>query len=285
VSEPTDPSPGGDTGTPLDARIPPWFFHVLPPPLYHRLRRAPILGEVVRRVIDALVPNRGLLLARVRLGPLQGMVLEVDPRTQIDAVVGRYETAVQRVVEEVLEEGQVAFDVGAHLGYFTLLMASRVGSTGRVVSFEPDPTVMGALHRNVKRNGAKSKAEIILVPAAVDDTPGRAHFTEGRETSRGRLTEGAGDFEVEVMTLDDVRARFGSPQLVKIDVESREMGVLRGGEETIAAAETVFIIEAHTRDLERECRDLLADHGYFSEVLREPGRAEIYVVGRPPQQR
>jgi FkbM family methyltransferase len=270
-----------ETATARVRLIPLWFFRVLPPPLYHRLRRAPVIGAVLRWLVDLAIPRRGLFLTRMRDGPLAGMVLEVDPRMQIDAVVGRYETAAQRIVEAALDPGHVAFDIGAHLGYFTLLMASRVGEQGRVVAFEPDPTVMRGLHANVKRNGAKSMAEIILVPAAVNGSSGRAAFVEGRETSRGRLTLEGGDFEVEVMTLDDVADRFGYPQLVKIDVEGRELGVLSGARRIAEAAATVFIIEAHTRALEAKCREFLGAHGYVSEVLAEPGRAETYVVARP----
>jgi FkbM family methyltransferase len=209
------------------------------------------------------------------------MVLELDPRMQIDAVIGRYEAVVQQVIQEVLDTGGIAFDIGAHLGYFTLLMASYVREGGRVVSFEPDPTIVRGLDRNVTRNRAKSGAEIVLVPAAVDEKPGRAAFTLGRETSRGRLSSQEGDLEVEVMTLDDASDRFGGAALIKIDVEGRELGVLTGGERTLSARRTVFIIEAHSEELQSQCRELLTSHGYRAEVLRERGRAESYVVARP----
>jgi FkbM family methyltransferase len=263
-----------------ETSIPRWFFRVLPPPVYHRIRRVPLVGTAVRRLIDAFVPKRGLLLTRVHSGPLGGMVLELDPRMQIDAVIGRYEAVVQEVIEEVLDGGRIAVDIGAHLGYFTLLMASHVREGGRVVSFEPDPTIVRGLVRNVERNRAISGAEIVVVPAAVDEMPGRAAFRVGRETSRGRLS-GEGDLEVEVMTLDDVSDRFGGAALIKIDVEGREVGVLSGGERTLSAKRTVFIVEAHSEDLQRQCRVLLERHGYRAEVLRERGRAESYVVARP----
>jgi FkbM family methyltransferase len=261
--------------------VPAWVFRVVPPALYHRMRRAPVVGRVFSRAFDALVPRRGLVLVRVRRGPLDGMVLEVDPRTQIDAVVGDYERGVVETVSDVLRAGDTAFDIGAHLGYFTLLMATRVGEGGKVVAFEPDPVVMEGLDRNVKRNGAQAGAGIVLVPAAVDARPGRVGFVEGRETSRGRLVDTTGDLEVEVMTLDDLVLQFGSPRLVKIDVEGRETGVLRGAPETLAEARPVFVIEAHGEALEAECRALLEERGYACEVTREPGRAETYLVGRP----
>ena len=280
---PDPPEPGIDEGSTslAEVSIPRWFFRVLPPPIYHRIRRVPLVGTSVRRLIDTFVPKRGLVLTQVQSGALSGMVLELDPRMQIDAVIGRYEAVVQEVIEEVLGTGGIAFDIGAHLGYFTLLMASYVREGGRVVSFEPDPTVVRGLDRNVARNRAKSGAEIVLVPAAVDEKPGRAAFTVGRETSRGRLSSQEGDLEVEVMTLDDASDRFGGAALIKIDVEGREVGVLTGGERTLSAGRTVFIIEAHSEELQRQCRELLTSHGYRAEVLRERGRAESYVVARP----
>lgn len=278
----TEPSASTDKSIPLtEISIPGWFFRVLPPPIYHRIRRVPFIGAAVRRLVDAMVPKRGLLLTRVQSGPLDGMVLELDPRMQIDAVIGRYEAVVEEVIEEALEGGGIAFDIGAHLGYFTLMMASCVGAAGRVVSFEPDPTIARGLHRNVERNRAKSGAEIVLVPAAVDEQPGRAAFTVGRETSRGRLSSRRSDLEVDVTTLDEVWDRFGRAALVKIDVEGREVGVLAGGEQALKARRAVFVIEAHSQELERECRAILEGHGYTSDVLRERGRAETYVVARP----
>jgi FkbM family methyltransferase len=276
------PPTSGEESIPLtETSIPRWFFRVLPPPAYHRIRRVPVLGAAVRRLVDAMVPKRGLLLTRVQSGPLSGTVLELDPRMQIDAVIGRYEAVVQDAIEEALEAGGTAFDIGAHLGYFTLLMASYVGDGGRVVSFEPDPNVARGLQRNVDRNRAKSGAEIVLVSAAVDEEPGLAAFTVGRETSRGRLSSRQGDLEVDVTTLDDVWDDFGRAALVKIDVEGREVGVLSGGERALKARHAVFVIEAHTDELQQQCRAILGRHGYTSEVLRERGRAETYLVARP----
>jgi FkbM family methyltransferase len=261
--------------------VPPWLFRVVPSSLYHRVRRMPLLGRLVRALFDVVLPPRGLVLVRVQRGPLSGMVLELDPRTQIDVVVGRYERRVARIVERVLTTGQTAFDIGAHLGYFTLMMALVVGRDGRVVSFEPDPTVMEGLGRNLRRNGAQAEAEILLLPAAVDDRPGRSGFVAGRETSRGKLVTGLGDIEVETMMLDDVARQFGRPRLAKIDVEGRELGVLRGASETLRARETVFVIEAHSGGTERACRELMTSFAYDTAVVAEAGRAESYVVAWP----
>jgi FkbM family methyltransferase len=261
--------------------VPSWLFRVLPPPVYHRIRRVPLLGGAVRRLFDALVPPRGLVLVRVQRGPLAGMVLELDPRTQIDIVVGRYEERVQAIVERVLQPGDSAFDIGAHLGYFTLMMGLVVGRAGRVVSFEPDPVVMEGLQRNVRRNGAQAGAEIVLVPAAVDELAGRVGFVAGRETSRGKLVAGDGDLRVETMVVDDVARQFRRPRLVKVDVEGRELGVLRGASETLGAGETVLVVEAHSRATERECRELLASFDYSCAIVRERGRAESYLVAWP----
>lgn len=263
------------------ANVPAWLFRVVSPALYHRARRVPFVGAVVRRLFDATVPKRGFVLFRVQRGPLAGMVFELDPRTQMDIVVARYEERVRAAIERVLSGGELAFDIGAHLGYFTLMMAMRVGKKGRVISFEPDPSVMEGLRRNVVRNGAKTEAELVLVPAAVDGTSGRAHFVEGRETSRGKLVADGGDHEVEVMVLDDIVRQFGRPRLVKIDVEGREAGVLEGGSETLAAGATVFVVETHSPALEQRCRALFESAGYACDVVEEPGRAESYLVAWP----
>jgi FkbM family methyltransferase len=255
------------------------LFRLFPSRAFHHLRKTPVIGDVMLRAIDALLPHYGFVLKRIRAGPLRGAVLELDPRA-LDMVIGRYETGVQEIVQDTLQQGDTAFDVGAHLGYFTLIMASTVGSQGRVFSFEPDPAIMGALQRNVERNASSFPGRVVPVEAAVAGKAGRAVFARGWRTTRGKITKEEGDFDVEAFTLSDAAQRFGRPALMKIDVEGAELDVLEGGLDLLKAAKPVLLIEAHSSRLEQDCKTLLETLGYRCTSIVAPDRRETYIFAR-----
>ena len=228
------------------------------------------------RAIDRSFPPTALLQRRIRRGPLRDMVLEVDPRA-LDMVIGRYEPAIQAVLESTLRKDDVAFDVGSNLGYFTLVMARAVGSEGRIVACEPDPEMFSALNRNVARNGHDS-GHVAALPTAVGATKGKVRFARGWRATRGRIVQDGGDLEVEVTTLDELADRFGHPRLVKIDVEGAELDVLRGATEVLKEGKPRLLVEIHSPDLERACGDLLDDLGYTWSRRIDTGKNEPYLL-------
>lgn len=244
----------------------------IPAPVYDRLKRAPVVAPLFRRALDVLIPRHGGAPTVIEGGPLEGMTLELDPRTNKDMVVGRFEPEVVAALESLLEPGALAFDVGAHLGYGTLVMAAAAGASGRVWSFEPDPEMFLTLQRNVDRNRSDRTAEVIPVRAALGAEEGRASFLRGETSGTGRLDGGREGLEVEVTTLDAVAARYGTPAVVKIDVEGGELNVLRGGTKLLEQGETSLVIEGHSPDLDRDCKSLLQGFGYACEDL-VPARA------------
>ena len=248
--------------------------------LYHRTRRTPFVGPLMLRAIEARTNGARWIGARVRLGPLRGMRLDIDVRVQADVIVGAYERRLSRYVRGILRPGDTAFDVGSHLGYFGILMATVVGPSGTVVCFEPDPGLHEALEGNVSRNRALIPADVSVARLAVGAAPGKTAFEAGGHSTRGRLSD-TGGVEVDVITLDDAVERFGRPRFVKVDVEGHELDVLHGGKGALASKETVFGIEIHSDELGRDCRSLLERAGYDCRVITEAGRAETYLLAEP----
>ena len=78
-----------------------------------------------------------------------------------------YEPNQTKIVKKYVHEGDVVIDVGAHVGYYTLLMAQLVGKNGKVYSFEPDPVNFELLKKSVEINGFEN---VILIQKAVSDT-------------------------------------------------------------------------------------------------------------------
>lgn len=249
--------------------------------VYHRIRRTPLLGPLMLRGIERRTGGKRWMEARVRAGPLHGMTLAIDPRVQADVLVGAYERRLSRHVGGILRAGDVAFDVGSHLGYFGILMANAVGRDGRVVCFEPDPALHETLEQNVERNRALIPADVSVARLAIGGRRGKTAFETGGHSTRGRLSD-SGDVEVDVVTLDDAVDRFGTPRFVKVDVEGGEVEVLAGAAALLRAGTTSFGIEIHSDELGDSCRRFLEAQGYGCRVVKEAGRAETHLLADPP---
>ena len=144
--------------------------------------------------------------------------------------------------ERGLQPGARVFDLGAHQGVVALMLADLVGPTGRVVALEADPHNVRMAERNRVLNGATN---LKIVHAAAAQTTGTMLFTGGLN---GRIEDRGGRWgktEVAALSLDDLAARHGLPDVVLIDVEGYEDRVLAGAAATIAAARTTFLVEVH----------------------------------------
>ncbi|MDQ4023878.1 MAG: FkbM family methyltransferase [Actinomycetota bacterium] len=247
---------------------------------YHRLRRSRLIGPMIMRAIEARLDGATTARVTVRAGPLRGMSLDIDPRVQADVVLGVYERRLSRHALGVLREGHTAFDVGSHLGYFALLMATAVGASGSVVCFEPNDSLHAALDGNVRRNRDLIRADVSISRTAVGAVSGSTTFFKHDRSTRGRLGSG-GETRVDVTTLDEAAEAFGSPRFVKIDVEGGEIDVLSGAPRLLAARTCGFGIEIHSPELGAGCAALLRDHGYVCRSVRDRGRLESYLLAEP----
>jgi FkbM family methyltransferase len=151
-----------------------------------------------------------------------------------------FESRERRFVQQLLRSGDVVLDVGANVGLFTLLAASRVGPSGEVHAFEPVPSNYAALSENVRLNGFQQVAlNRVAVGAARGKTSLGLDDVSARVRNHGGFTEGGPHerIEAEVIDLDAyLRGRVLSAplRLVKIDVEGAEATVLQGLWETLS---------------------------------------------------
>lgn len=138
---------------------------------------------------------------------------------------------------QVLRPGDVAFDIGANVGAYTVLFAQWVGVAGQVHAFEPAPDAFRGLRRHLELNHL---GEIVVVHrVAVSDQIGEASFvgtgSDGTNHLLSRSESEVRVIRVPTTTVDAVCAESGAcPRLLKIDVEGAELAVLRGARHTIA---------------------------------------------------
>lgn len=204
-------------------------------------------------------------------GPLRGARWIVGSSTH-GCWLGSYEMAKQLAFASRLAPGQVVYDLGANVGFYTVLAARGVGSAGQVHAFEPLPDNVKFLRRHVELNQLKN---VSIHACAVSNVTGKLRFAFGGDRSTGRLDD-SGSFEVDAITLDEFVFSRGSalPCVIKIDVEGAELCVLEGARQVLEKAKPAIFLATHGDTVRQACYQLLRSFHY-----RVCG-----VDGKPPDQ-
>jgi FkbM family methyltransferase len=164
-----------------------------------------------------------------------------------------------------LGPSDVCFDLGANVGFYTLLFARRAR---RVVAFEPLPRNLAFLARAVEINRCRN---VTIVPWAVSESSGLARFSPGDNSALGRLSAD-GEQPVATISLDEFVATYGlRPTFLKIDVEGAEASILRGSTKVLEELGPKILIEMHGLELVDECLALLRARGYTRIESVAPG--------------
>lgn len=188
----------------------------------------------------------------------------------------RVDPAEIRFLCDRLRPGDVAFDVGAFKGAYTYWMRRCVGSSGRVVAFEPQPEQVAYLSGIV---AAMKWQNVTIVPSGVSDSAGTLKLyrpPSGHEATfvaRESADPAVATTDVHVVTLDDYCRRENlRPAFIKIDVEGHESAVLAGAREVLASCRPTILVECETRHrADRDVRPLfefLASLGYEGNCFR-----------------
>ena len=145
------------------------------------------------------------------------------------SITGVYEEFATEVIKQIIKEGAMVLDIGAYIGYYTLLFAKLVGNKGKVFAFEPSPDNFRILIDNVKVN---NYANVEAIQKAAGFKEGKAIlFLHDFNTGRNRmaLPYGQKSIEVEVVNLDKYFIDYIKPfNFIKIDAEGMEYDILKG---------------------------------------------------------
>ncbi len=197
---------------------------------------------------------------------------------------------------QLVSPGHVVIDVGANVGFYSLTAASLVGPAGRVVAFEPGPKTASRLRENAALNGF---ANLVVVEAAVSDKPGVLRLHLGEDSEGNSLfdpgQEATDSVEVSVLTLDAYAEAEGIARvdLLKIDAEGAEVGIIRGARRVLTGPDAPpVIVEANPLTLRTagesvgSLRAELESLGYTIEVIEAmPWRGEVvenWLSKKPP---
>lgn len=138
---------------------------------------------------------------------------------------GIYEPTETKLIQSIIKPGDNVVDIGAHIGYYTLIMSKLVGPTGMVFAFEPDEGNFELLEKNVKLNGCTN---VMLENMVVTDTVGPVKLFNGDESSNPTIVGSDDKFTLVNGTSLDTYFRGINVDFIKMDVEGAEYLVLKG---------------------------------------------------------
>ncbi len=165
----------------------------------------------------------------------------------------------------------MVYDIGANVGSYTILASILVGTSGKVIAFEPLKDNLYYLRNHIQLNKLEN---VNVIDAAVADKSGEMRFSPHADRLQGHLDE-SGSQIVRCITLDeyvnsqDVRP----PNYLKIDVEGGEGAVLRGAAYVLSKFKPVIFLATHGQEALQECEQLLFNAGY-----------EMKLIGRDPSE-
>ena len=201
------------------------------------------------RRVSLLAFGHGLVLTDLS-GPLFGFKMKLDLQAgHRRYALGTYEPDISSLLRSRLKPGMVAMDIGANIGFFTLLMANLVGTVGRVIAFEPFPPVYTLLEENIRINNLKW---VIVECLAIADVEGSARMKTDPTNEYSFITQlsDVGDLNVTTTSVDIyfVSKKFTRLDFIKIDVEGVEDIVVKGMAHVLKNVRPAVLVEIHTND-------------------------------------
>lgn len=262
-----------------------WAAKYFPARMKQAVYRYPSLANLIRGRLNRVVPS-GLTDVTLTSGKLAGMHMRLDLQTEKDYWLGTYEMALQEAVAELVEPGMTVYDVGANVGFVTLLMAQCVGENGRVYAFEALPSNLERLRETLALNGLEPRVEII--PKAVIDRGAPIRFHVGPSGGTGKVDGSAGrqnvtyehTFTVEGISLDEFVYDLGNrpPQVIKLDIEGGEVLALPGMRRLLQEAHPTVMLELHGPQAASAAWNTLTTAGYLVYSM-ERGFPPVNSVG------
>ncbi len=241
---------------------------ILPNFLKQAIYKIKPMASFIRRGLNLAAPT-GITEVRIAGGDLAGYTILLDMQNDKDYWLGTYEPELQAALRDFVRPGAVIYDVGANIGYVSLLLAKAAGETGKVFAFEALPENAERWQRNMALNGMESRMS--LFAGAVTQTAGPVRFLLHASGGMGKAAGSAGrtdtylsEITVPGISLDEFAFEMGNPlpQVVKMDIEGGEVLALPGMGRLLAEARPLMLMELHGPESCRLAWETLNSAGY-----------------------
>lgn len=269
---------------------------VLPASFKQAIYKSGPLAVLVRRMLNRAAP-KGLTQVKIAAGDLAGYSVQLDMQVDKDYWLGTYEPHLQAAVREFIQPGMIIYDVGANIGYVSLLFLKASGATGFVYAFEALPENAEKWRKNMAANGMETRSS--LFAGAVTQATGPVVFLVHASGGMGKAAGSAGrqdrymsEIQVPGISLDEFVYEQGNPppRVVKMDIEGGEVMALPGMRRILKEARPLLLMELHGPESCRVAWETLTAAGYQIWWMR-PGYPRIrsleamgwkeYIIAKP----
>lgn len=243
--------------------------------------------------------SQELVKATVQGGDLSGTRLMLNLKKDKQFWLGISDPPLQTAIRDFVRPGNVVYDVGANIGFFSVLLGQKVGASGKVYCFEPSPNLVDRLTTNLELNADIS--QFVVVAKAVSDKTGQDEFLVSHTHPQRQTLAGLDVPEVEyqekatveTVSLDDFifEQNNPAPDVIKMDIEGAEAIAIHGMQRVLSKAAPILLIEIHTRDAANTILPILRSLDYAIHAI-EPGyppvagnlavEQKIHILGLPP---
>jgi hypothetical protein len=193
--------------------------------------------RLLSKIKMAIVPP-GSKPRRIQSGAFQGITMALSLEHNTQMFLGLFERETHQPLKRLSDGIATAIDIGASQGeytlYFLMLTAAR-----QVYSFEPDQAMLPVLHRNLEMNRLRHDLRLVLSPSAI-----------GRDNP-----------------LDSLSRSIEMPCLIKMDVDGAEAEILEGARSLNTSRGIRWLIETHSKRLERDCVRILETSGFHTTII------------------
>lgn len=241
-----------------------------------------LINNIAKQRIAYPVRKLGLFISKYWPFPIQatisnGIRMYVDLRSSIGRAIlvkGEFDHEVWRIIEGSLQQGGVFIDVGANVGYYSMLASNLVGAAGAVHVFEIDPRPLRCLKRNAM---ACKNQNLYINEIAVGNYVGHAMLESGEDCGHSSVkSEGKGT-KVAILTLDHWLQLSEVPEridVLKLDIEGGELKALEGAKELISRYRPLIVCEALDANLQKNVPgkngllSFFADANYLTSMAK-----------------
>lgn len=240
----------------------------LSPKTYYRITslryKIPLMGRVLSKLGNRMRNRDGV----IQRGVGKGLQFNVG-NSIAGYLLGTQEPHVQAALKLLMKPNYVAYDLGANVGFLTMILARLTGPSGQVVAFEPVEANANQIRHNARLNGFDN---IAVRAEAVGRSDGEVAFHISDFSTTGKLESiphksGGSARTLPMRCLDSVIAagEIPPPDLIKMDIEGAEADCLEGAARLLAERRPIILIEVH--DTNAKVHALLEKANYRSLVL------------------
>ncbi|MCX6326193.1 MAG: FkbM family methyltransferase [Bacteroidia bacterium] len=218
------------------------------------------------------------IMVKINAGPLNGKKWIVTSGGKF--IKGTQELYKTEAFLKNFNKGEVFFDIGAHVGYFSAIAAVLNEGSGSIYAFEPRPMNAMFFKKHMNVNHFQN---VTLFEAAVGESDGDVSFDTGHGSATGHVSQN-GKIRVRQVSIDKMvkDGSLPSPGFIKIDVEGGEIEVLKGLKDVIFSARPKMIVATHNPECHKYVVDFLRQNKYRFEILNPDSiKGDTEIVALP----